>query len=723
MLKSIFISIISLLLCIIISEIGLGQTVIDVRSDTTLATPSDSVFILNRQIETNPDNAVLHLKLGNIYLQRERLDEAEVEFNEALKNDSLSVHALTGLGRVHFQRQPSKIIPYERLKELLKKDHKSKAIKKFNRALALDPNYKPARYFLARTLLEKDDLKSLNQAKEEFSRIINENPDYRDVIYQLGYTYQKMGKIDQALKTFKQIKNIMPDYAKANIRLAEVYYKLGEPKLATDSYFEGIEILEDIDMLDYLFDEQKIILTPFELNQFESAPYESKKALFKKFWKQRDPDPSTPENERLMEHFRRLDFARENFRFTAPPYYDDRGKTYIKYGQPDERYNSPVGTLPAKDNESWTYESIEKGLVFDFVSEGGYYHLVDDLTDAAISGYNYNSKLALAYQLYSQRSHLSQTYSNMVVGFSQDRLNTYHNRKLDALDKHPGELYRYDYNADVFPFLIKSSQFRADSGKTRTEFYSSFPGLALEFNKVDTQYINYTDYFIEILDTNFDSKANKRERYAIGLDTVLNLESRHFLLQNNFELLPGAYQVAFVINNVDQTMKGVQKTNIYVKDFSSEALMLSDIQLSSNITGELNPLNPDIVKNDLSILPYPFSRVMKSKPIHLYFEIYNLKRDAENKTNFEVSYSLKTIKAERSLWQKTFGGISRLFSGKEQNIISTNVEREGDSNTAFEYISFDLGNLDRGLIELRVKVTDLNSGNSAESAIEFTLVK
>jgi len=723
MFKSIFKIFIYLSLCIAISEIGSGQTVIDVRSDTTLSTPSDSVFILKRQIQGNPSQAELHLKLANIYLQRDRLDEAEDEFNDALTTDSLSIQALTGLGQVHFQRQPSKIIPFERLKELLKKDHKSKAIKKFNRALAFDSSYKPARYFLARTFLKKGDPNSLNQAKDEFTRLINENPDYRDVMYQLGYTYQKMGKIDQALKTFKQIKKLMPDFAKANIRLAEVYNELGEPKLATDSYFEGIEILEDREMLDYLFDEQKIILTPFELNQFETAPYESKKTLFKKFWKQRDPDPSTPANERLMEHFRRLKFARKHFHFTAPPYYDDRGKIYIKYGSPDERYNSPVGTLPAKDNESWTYESIEKGLVFDFVSEGGYYHHVDDLTDAAVSGYNYDSKMVLAYQLYNQRSHLSQTYSNMVVGFSQDRLNTFHNRRLEALEKYPGELYRHNYNAKVFPFLIKSSQFRGDSSKTRLEFYTSFPGLALEFNKVDSQYINYTDYFIEILDTNFNSKVNIRERYSIALDTVLNLESRHFLLQNNFELVPGAYEIAFVINNVDQTMKGVQKTNVYVKDFNSEMLMLSDIQLSSSITGELNPLNESIIKNDLSITPYPFSRVMKIKPIHLYFEIYNLKRDAENKTKFELSYILKTIKAQRNLWQKTIGGIPRLFSGKEKNIISTNVEREGDSDTAFEYISFDLGNLDRGLIELKVKVTDLNSGTSAENAIEFTLVK
>jgi len=706
-----------------ITKIGWGQVVIDVRSDTALATPSDSVFILRRLLQDKDSDPMLHLKLAEIYLQREQLDEAEQEFNKVLDTDSLSIQALVGLGRVHFLREPSKIIPFERLKELLKKDHNSKAIKKFNQALVLKPEYKPARYFLARTYLKKGDPNSLEKAKDEFIHLINKDPDYLDLIYQLGYTYQKMGNYTQALQTFKRIKYLMSNYAKASIHLAEVYYELDDYKSSTNSYFEGIEKLEDKEMLDYLYEEQKIILTPFELNQFESASFLAKKNLFKKFWKQRDPDPSTPENERLMEHFRRVRFARKNFHFTAPPYYDDRGKIYIKYGPPDDQYSSPVGTLPAKDNESWTYESIEKGLVFDFVSDAGYFHLVEDLTEAVNPGYGFDSRLALASQLYNDRSHLSQAYANLIVGFSMDRLNHFHNQRMEALEKYPGEIYRHDYNVKVFLFLTRWAQFRGDSSKTRIELYTAFPGLGLEFNKVDTQYVNYTDFFIEVLDTNFNSKMNLRERYSIVLDTVKDLETRHFLLQKNFQLSPSSYEIAIVMNNIDQSIKGVQKKSLYVKDFSSDRLMISDIQISSRISGAINTLNPSIVKNDLSIMPYPFSRVMKSKPIHLYFEIYNLKLNEENKTNYEVSYILKTIRAERNFWQKTIGGIQRLFSNIDKNIISTTVQREGNSDTAFEYISFDLQNLERGLTELKIRVTDQNNQQSAENAIEFTLVK
>ena len=57
----------------------------------------------------------------------------------------------------------------------------------------------------------------------------------------------------------------------------------------------------------------------------------------KQFWLERDPTPATLLNERLIEHWRRIAFARRNFRYNnmSPYRTDDRGTFYIKYGQPD----------------------------------------------------------------------------------------------------------------------------------------------------------------------------------------------------------------------------------------------------------------------------------------------------------------------------------------------------------------------------------------------------
>lgn len=59
------------------------------------------------------------------------------------------------------------------------------------------------------------------------------------------------------------------------------------------------------------------------------------------FWKLKDPAPSTPVNERLLEHWERLAYAKKSFTRSSAWIYetDDRAKIYVKYGMPDNARN------------------------------------------------------------------------------------------------------------------------------------------------------------------------------------------------------------------------------------------------------------------------------------------------------------------------------------------------------------------------------------------------
>ena len=650
------------------------------------------------------------------------LDEAEAAFKIAATYDSLLVYAYTGLGKVEFYRRPSRIIPFERLKQLLKKDHKSKAIKKFNQALTINPNYIPALYFRARTYFEKEKIDDLEMAKTELTNLYEKYPDYLDVLYYLAYSHQKLNDLDQALKLFSKIKEEDSDYAKANIRLAEIYYDKKKYTLSTKSYFIGIDCLEDKDTFDFLYDELSILLSPQEKTEFETAAFSEKRKLIKKFWIQRDPDPDKLENKRLMEHFRRVRYAKKYFHFTVLPYYDDRGKIYIKYGEPDSKYKANSGAVEAKDNESWSYESVEEGLVFDFVSEGGYYKEVKDLTEAALAGKSYDARLSIASSLYEDRSHLSNSYAKLAANFSIDRLTEYNRDRETAVYQHPGSIYKLEKNIKTFPFLTKIAQFKGENKKTRIECYTSLPGFAIDFRKADDKFINYTEYFIEIFDDKYDSKILEDKKFSIIVNSLENIKGRQFLFQENYQLNSGEYDIAFVVSDDKKNMKGVQRKKIQIRDFASDELMLSDLQLSSKVEVVDKKSNGNFIKNGLKVSPYTFSSVVKKNPIYLYFEIYNLSFDEQKNSSFEVFYTLKTIKPDRNAWQKTFGSISRLFSGKQKNVISTQSHRTGDTETAFEYIAFDLKNLEKGLTKLTVKINDLISKQEVEREIEFNLI-
>ncbi|RKY84030.1 hypothetical protein DRQ09_09195, partial [candidate division KSB1 bacterium] len=74
----------------------------------------------------------------------------------------------------------------------------------------------------------------------------------------------------------------------------------------------------------------------------------------KGFWIEKDPTPATKANERLIEHWERIAYARNHFRFNnnSPYGTDDRGLIYVKYGEPDKKKS---GVLGANQIEIWKW--------------------------------------------------------------------------------------------------------------------------------------------------------------------------------------------------------------------------------------------------------------------------------------------------------------------------------------------------------------------------------
>src|SRR5690606_4337611 len=68
------------------------------------------------------------------------------------------------------------------------------------------------------------------------------------------------------------------------------------------------------------------------------------------FWLAMDPTPMQQPNERLIEHWERINYAKENFNKNSTSVYgtDDRGLIYVRYGKPD-RLSS--GLLMAEETE------------------------------------------------------------------------------------------------------------------------------------------------------------------------------------------------------------------------------------------------------------------------------------------------------------------------------------------------------------------------------------
>jgi GWxTD domain-containing protein len=113
------------------------------------------------------------------------------------------------------------------------------------------------------------------------------------------------------------------------------------------------------------------ILSPAERKRFEKAEADERRALWRSFWKERDPIPATPQNERLVEYFRRIQIA--NARFSNPileGWKSDMGRVYVLLGPPEEVYLRDVGQRLER-HEIWMYDhTIGFQLVLYFVDRG-----------------------------------------------------------------------------------------------------------------------------------------------------------------------------------------------------------------------------------------------------------------------------------------------------------------------------------------------------------------
>jgi len=100
-------------------------------------------------------------------------------------------------------------------------------------------------------------------------------------------------------------------------------------------------------------DEVRPIMTKAEEAVFKSLRSEEDRTRFQQlFWKRRDPDPNTPENEFREEYYRRRSYADRHFRGVD----SDRGRVYLLLGKPAEKYDFS-GSGKVVDCELWVYQN------------------------------------------------------------------------------------------------------------------------------------------------------------------------------------------------------------------------------------------------------------------------------------------------------------------------------------------------------------------------------
>ncbi len=322
-----------------------------------------------RQRPKDPD---AYIRLGHILLSLSRFEESKDAFHRALTlgNKVLAHH---GLGMLY------KTWPMQR----------HFAIHHFTEALIKDRNFVDARYQMAKVryaMKERD-------AELEAKRVLEMDPGHAGAYLLIADYYLNMSwEFEKAVVWYTKYLALRPEDADAQRSLGIAYLKVRDyPKIMSHLFDfvqrhpESIELMpivaisairqDNPDMAMGFFEDYISNLAPDKQRLYEDithiASTEELKALdeaegadradhLKRFWNSKDPDLSTPVNERLVEHYRRVWYALTEFSKNKKPW-DVRGEVYIRFGEPDHRSRSDEPNF----KQSLKVQRVKERLAFN----------------------------------------------------------------------------------------------------------------------------------------------------------------------------------------------------------------------------------------------------------------------------------------------------------------------------------------------------------------------
>jgi GWxTD domain-containing protein len=364
-------------------------------------------------------------------------------------------------------------------------------------------------------------------------------------------------------------------------------------------------------------------------DEYASIPDSSgRESFWLRFWKEKDPTPTTERNERYEEHLRRVAHADTFFR-SLSYFWDDRGRIYIRYGEPDFREFNPMGdalydTDPFGSTEElhytineeqmtvrkqsggygwekWTYGRLNQEL--SFIQKDVGYHLVKDL-NAAKSG-----------------SHMSTLGSLQALSVPMPILS-------DTLDK---DIYQHDYGQPL-DFSFDLVRF---AGKEGAEIWISY-GIPLKdifYDDVSRQ--AFLNRSIVIFDAGL-SEVARDEKILTPTVSEEQVELGQIVDLAKFYLSPGDYNMAISLMDLNSGKTGIYKYKFTVIDYKSGAEEVSDLVLSGDIRYSKEEEKFD--RGGYRILPQPGCSFKQGRDIYLFFELYNIQASESGSDTIMLRY-------------------------------------------------------------------------------------
>jgi tetratricopeptide (TPR) repeat protein len=351
------------------------------------------------------DSAMAHVRLGFIAMRlgdlsgRSHYENAASEFQWVVDLQPKWPYGWLGLGLAELGVGDAEFAPLRGLQSALGKDALTRSANDFAKSAEVDPSFVRGLVELSNTALRQRVNLRMNVALGALRRSAR-TPAGRNADVQLARARieREVGSPDSAQAAVDSLVAHSPNDAAALLEQARVRFRIGRSD-GGGPWYQGLGSADPATVALYRAD-LRFILPDSTLRVFDARQGGARAEFMRRFWDLRDRDELHAPGDRLVEHYRRLDVARRNYRLASthrhydiieryrPPVaeFDDRGVVYIRQGEPDARASLDAPGIPY--NESWAYRrSGAPGLLFHFVAREGVsdFRLVESVLD--IVGY------------------------------------------------------------------------------------------------------------------------------------------------------------------------------------------------------------------------------------------------------------------------------------------------------------------------------------------------
>ena len=488
---------------------------------------------------------------------------------------------------------------------------------------------------------------------------------------------------------------------------------------------------------DWLEKDVAYIITDEERKAFKKLQTDDERERFiEEFWRRRDPDPDTNENEYREEYYERIAYANEHFASGIPGWKTDRGRIWIMYGKPDETESHPAGGAYNRESyegggststypfERWFYRylaGVGSGIEIEFVDPtgSGEYRIArnPDEKDALLHVPGAGLTLAEEMGLSNKGDRISNLGGIGSPNYQREQDSPFSRLQILTDLQRPPQIKFNDLASAVNTPVIEDNPLNFD---VRVDFFrQSDERVITAFTvQTDNQNLVFKDSGgLQEATLNIFGKITHVSGRRAGVfedpvttratpEELTEAKERKSAYQKAVALTPGRYRVDVIVRDTASGATGVRHVGFEVPKYDTAKLSTSTLVLAAKLEGLGDqPAVGMFTIGNVKVIPNVSGTYHKGTPVGIYLQIYNAGIDQTTlRPSVDVEYAL--IKDGKEIFKAPEDWRGNSDAGQRLTLA-----RLLDSRT-----------LNPGDYSIEVRVRDRVSGQSLVQTAKFTVL-